>query len=123
MEDARDPTRRRSPRLNLRLEGRLLGRAAREVTVVDLSETGCLARCPAALDHGAILDLSLALEDEPMLLKVRVTEASLDGEAPQGEAQYLTGLQFLGPSPKDAARLRRLLEDERRRRSADAPTL
>jgi hypothetical protein len=123
MEDARDTPRRRSPRLPLRLEARLLGRATRDVTIVDLSETGCLARCPAALDHGAILDLSVPLEDEPLFVKVRVTEASLDGESRPEEPQYLTGLQFLGPSPKDAARLRRLLDDERRRRSADATAL
>jgi hypothetical protein len=122
MEDARDTTRRRSPRLNLRLDARLLGRASREVTIVDLSETGCLARCPAALDHGAILDLSVELADGPLGVKVRVTEACLDGESTGSEPQYLTGLQFLGPSPRDAARLRRLLEDERRRRSADAPS-
>ncbi len=97
------------------------GRSQREVTVVDLSLTGCLVRCPTLLDHGAILDLRLDLEDGPLGAKVRVTEASLDGESAPGQPpQYLTGLQFLGLPPKDAEHLRRLLEAVRRRRSADA---
>jgi hypothetical protein len=122
MDNAKETPRRRSPRLPLRLGGLLSGRSAREVTVVDLSVTGCLVRCPAQLDHGAILDLCLQFEDGPLDVKVRVTEACLDGESVAGEAaHYLTGLEFLGPTPKDAARLRRLLDEERRRRSADAP--
>jgi hypothetical protein len=115
--------RRRAPRLAIQLEGSLTGRAARGVTLVDLSLTGCLLRCEARLDHGAILDLSLPLEDGPLAMKVRVSETSLDGEsAAAGEARrYLAGLEFLGLPPRDAERLRRLLEEEKRKRSADAP--
>jgi hypothetical protein len=121
MDNARDVSRRRSPRLALRVVGLLTGRAARDVTVIDLSLTGCLARCPTPLDHGAILDLRLALEDGPLDVKVRVREASLDGESLPGESpHYLTGFEFLGLPAKDAARLRQLLDAERRRRSADA---
>ncbi len=120
MDNARDVSRRRSPRLALRVPGQLTGRAARDVTVIDLSLSGCLARCPSSLDTGAILDLRLELPDGPLGVKVRVTEASLDGESQPGEAPfYLTGLQFLGLPAKDAVRLRGLLDAERRRRSAD----
>jgi hypothetical protein len=121
MDNAKDTARRRAPRLALRVGGSLSGRSAREVTLVDLSLTGCLVRCPALLDHGAILDLHLELEEGPLATKVRVSEASLDGESAPGEPLYLTGLEFLGLPPKDAVRLRRLLDEERRRRSADAP--
>jgi PilZ domain len=122
MDNAREVARRRSPRLTLRLDGRLTGRSPREVTVVDLSQTGCLARCPAQLDHGAIFDLDLAIDDGPLLVKVRVTEACLDGESlPDAAPHFLTGLEFLGLAPKDAVRLRRFLDEERRKRSADAP--
>lgn len=121
MENARDVSRRRSPRVPLRFRGLLTGRASREVTVIDLSLSGCLARCPAPLDHGAILDLRLELPDGELGVKVRVTEASLDGESVAGESpHYLTGFEFLGLPAKDAARLRGLLDAERRRRSADA---
>lgn len=121
MDNAKEGGRRRAPRLALRVGGSLSGRSAREVTLVDLSLTGCLVRCPALLDQGAILDLNLELEEGPLGTKVRVTEASLDGESAPGEPRYLTGLEFLGLPPKHAARLRRLLDEERRRRSADAP--
>jgi PilZ domain-containing protein len=117
--------RRRAPRLATRLPGRLTGRVARPVTVVDLSATGCLARCGALLDHGAILDLDLQLEGagEPLLAKVRVAESYVDGAAPDPAAGYLAGLEFLGLPPRGAERLRRYLDEERRRRRhADAPT-
>lgn len=121
MDSAKETGRRRSPRLALRVGGSLSGRSPREVIAVDLSLTGCLVRCPTLLDHGAILDLQLELEDGPLSAKVRVTETSVDGErAPGAPPQYLTGLQFLGLPAKGAARLRRLLDEVRRRRSADA---
>ncbi|HJS58352.1 MAG TPA: PilZ domain-containing protein [Vicinamibacteria bacterium] len=118
----RDAPRRRSPRLPIRLEGSLSGRASRDVTLVDLSVTGCLLRSCVRLDHGAILDLSLHLDDGPLAAKVRVTETSLDGACAEGEEKrYLTGLEFLGLPPRDAERLRKLMSQERRKRSADAP--
>lgn len=106
----------------MRLEGSLAGRAVRAVTVLDLSVSGCLVQCDARLDPGAILDLSLQLEDGPLSAKVRVMEASLDGEAAAGEPQRcLAGLEFLGLPAREEGRLRRLLEVERRRRREDAP--
>lgn len=117
----RDTPRRRAPRLPIRLEGSLAGREVRDVTLVDLSLTGCLLRTSAHLDHGAILDLSLHLDDGPLAAKVRVTETCLDGACAEGdEKRYLTGLEFLGLPPRDAERLRRLMAEERRKRSADA---
>lgn len=117
----RDTPRRRAPRLPIQLEGSLAGRAVRGVTLVDLSLTGCLLRSGARLDHGAILDLSLQLDDGPLAAKVRVTETCLDGSCAEGEEKrYLTGLEFLGLPPRDAERLRKLMAEERRKRSADA---
>lgn len=115
--------RRRAPRLPIQLEGSLRGRTEREVSVVDLSLTGCLVRCTSALDRGAILDLHFQLQDLAFGVKVQVTESSLDGASRSGEPaqHYLAGLAFLGLPAREEARLRRFLEDERRRRSADAP--
>ena len=113
--------RRRAPRLEVRLEGSLKGRTERHVSLVDLSVSGCLVRCGSALDHGAILDLHLRLDEDDFAVKVQVTESSLDGaSASDGPARYLAGLSFLGVPAREEARLRRFLEDERRRRSADA---
>ena len=124
MENARETVRRRSPRLPIRLEGSLAGRAVRGITLVDLSLSGCLVRCQLLLDPGAILDLSLELEDGPLAAKVRVTESSLDGASFPAEApRYFAGLEFLGLPVKDAERLRRLIEEAKRKRSADAPAL
>ena len=89
--------------------------------MLDLSLTGCLVRCGAALDQGAILDLDLRLDPDPFAAKVRVTGASLDGSSLAGEPpRYLAGLAFLGLPAREEARLRRFLQEERRRRSADA---
>ncbi len=123
IEKTRDVPRRRAPRLPIHLDGSLLGRAIRDVTLVDLSLTGCLLRCDARLDHGAILDLSLQLDDGPLGAKVRVSETCLDGESAAAgeEKRYLLGLEFLGLPPRDAERLRKLLDEEKRKRSADAP--
>ncbi len=98
-----------------------MGRSPRPVRVVDLSLTGCLVRGETAYDHGAILDLELALHPEPIRGKVRVTDSYLDGgSAPATPARYLCGLEFLRLPPREEARLRRFLDEERRRRrSAD----
>lgn len=115
--------RRRSPRVSIQLPGSLSGRHRRPITVVDLSRTGCLVQCDNLLDHGAILDLDIALDAEPFAAKVLVTETYLDGAAaPEESPRYLAGLEFLGLPAREETRLRRFLEDERRRRrSADAP--
>lgn len=115
--------RRRAPRLPMRLAGRLTGRVAHPVTVVDLSLTGCLVQCGALLDHGAILDLAMEIGGPPLDAKVKVAESYVDGAALEAEPRYLAGLEFLGLPPQAADRLRRFLDAERRRRQrADAPT-
>lgn len=121
MTGRREPMRRRAPRLPIQIEGSLRGRAQRDVVVLDLSLTGCLVRCGTPLDQGTILDLDLHLDPDPFAAKVRVTGASLDGSSLAAEPpRYLTGLAFIGLPAREEARLRRFLQDERRRRSADA---
>jgi hypothetical protein len=119
---ARHPSRRRVARLPVERDGSLSGRQPRPVRVLDLSPSGCLVRCNAPLDPGAILDLEVRLEAEPLMARVRVTNSCQDGSAPQGQPlRFLAGLEFLGLSAREEASLRRFLEDERRRRrSADA---
>lgn len=122
MTQPRDEPGRRSPRLPIRIDAALVGRARRDVTIVELSHTGCLALCESALDRGTILDLEVAVEGQPLAAKVRVSQTSLEGGQPSGQApRYLTGLEFLALPARDEARLRRFLEEHRRRKSADAP--
>jgi c-di-GMP-binding flagellar brake protein YcgR len=115
--------RRRAARLPVQISGSLSGRAPRPVTIADLSLTGCLVRCEALLDHGAILDLRTVLDGEPFVAKVRVTGASVDG-APQSaeDPRCLAGLEFLSLPPLQAARLRRFIEQERQRRRGANPS-
>ena len=116
-------SRRRSPRLPIHLSGSLSGRVPRQVTIVDVSLTGCLVQCGSLLDPGAILDLKFALDPDPLAAKVRVADSYLDGGAPAESPRYLAGLEFLSLPPREATRLRRFLEEERRRRrSADGPS-
>jgi c-di-GMP-binding flagellar brake protein YcgR len=103
------------------MDAALLGRSRRDVTVVELSHTGCLVLCESALDRGAILDLEVEVDHEPLAAKVRVSQTSLEGGQPPGQApRYLTGLEFLALPARDEARLRRFLE-QRRKRNVDAP--
>ena len=115
-------SRRRAPRLSVDRPGRLKGRLPHAITVVDLSLTGCLVRCGTLLDQGAILDFEMSLEDGPFSGRVRVAEASVDGTVADGETMgCLAGLEFVGLPAREDARLRRFLDEERRRRrSADA---
>jgi PilZ domain-containing protein len=113
--------RRRAPRLTVDRPGRLSGRASQTVHVLELSLTGCLIRCGTLLDIGAIQDLEITLDDGPLPAKVRVADASVDGSAQESHRQEcLAGLEFMGLPAQQAARLRRFLDEERRRRSADA---
>ena len=123
MSTGSEGVRRRAPRLPIRVEGRLTGRVPRAITVLDMSPGGCLARCGARLDPGAIFDVQLIVDALPLAAKVRVADCSLDGTALAAEGtQYLAGLQFLGLPAADQDRLRRFLDAERRRqRRADAP--
>jgi hypothetical protein len=117
-----DTGRRQSPRLAVEADAWLSGRQRRAARILDLSASGCLVRCDAAVEPGAILDLELRLGEETVSAKVRVSHASLDGAADPGQpARVLAGLSFLGLSAREQATLRRFLDDERRRRrSADA---
>jgi c-di-GMP-binding flagellar brake protein YcgR len=117
-----DGSGRRSPRLSIRLAGALKGRQPREVQLLDLSATGCLARAPSPLDTGAIFDLELQLVAAPWCAKVRVSSCALDGETTPDEAsRYLVGLEFLALPAQESDVLRRFLADEQRRRIADPP--
>jgi hypothetical protein len=117
MERARERGGRRAPRLAVQLPGALISRRSRSVTVVDLSLTGCLVRCDAALDTDQVLDLRTELGSAPFTAKVRVTESYVDGSAGSGvPPRYLAGLAFLGLQAQEEARLRRFLDEERRRR-------
>src|SRR5271169_4381884 len=75
----RDDNGRRAPRTTTHFDGSLLGRSRREVTVVELSPTGCLVVCSSAPDRGAILDLELEIEGRPFAAKVRVSQSSVEG--------------------------------------------
>lgn len=106
-------SRRQAPRVSTVLAGSLLGRQPEDVSVLDLSLTGCLVRCRSQLDRGAIRDLRLELGDEPFTAKVRVQEASLDGSAAAGDTRFLTGLQFVTLPAREALRLRVFLDAAR----------
>jgi hypothetical protein len=106
----------------MHLAGKLRGRVAHPVTVVDLSATGCLVECGTLLDPGAILDLAIEIGGPTLDARVKVAESYVDGAAPADAPRYLGGLEFLGLVPHAADRLRRFLDEERRRRQrADAP--
>jgi c-di-GMP-binding flagellar brake protein YcgR len=122
MTVSKPATRRRAPRLSVDRPGRLKGRLTHEITVIDVSLTGCLVRCGTLLDPGAILDFAMTLDDGPLQIKVRVADASMDGDREGDEhAGCLAGLEFLALSAREGERLRRFLDEERRRRrSADA---
>jgi len=123
MEKERESGGRRAPRLAVELPGTLVSRRSRAVTIVDLSLTGCLVRCEDPLDANQVLDLTTALGTLPFTAKVRVTESYVDGSTGSGAApRYLAGLAFLGLQAQEGARLRRFLDEERRRRrGADTP--
>jgi c-di-GMP-binding flagellar brake protein YcgR len=110
---------RRFARISTSLPGVLLGRAPREVEVLDLSRGGCLVRSPGGLEPGAIADVRLALGAFELEAKVRVREASVDGEAGEGRV-YLLGLEFMGLSARAEEGLRAFLESESRRRQSGA---
>ena len=106
----------------MRLAGRLVGRTALPVVVVDMSVTGCLVQCGALLDKGAILGLAVEIGGPVLDARIKVAESYVDGSAPDDAPRYLAGVEFLGLMPHAADRLRRFLDEERRRRlGADAP--
>lgn len=107
---------RRARRLTTRLAGSLSGKNRFDIEILDLSLTGCLARSPASLDRGLIMDLALELDGQPFSAKVRVAAGSLDGESGPEDSRYLIGLEFLALAPQDERLLLRVLREERRRR-------
>ncbi len=106
---------RAAPRLATRLAGSLVGKKRFDVEVLDLSLSGCLVRCPARLDRGLIMDLTLQIEGQQFSAKVRVADSSQDGEAGSGDRQHLVGLAFLALRPDGEQLLRRFVQQERRR--------
>jgi len=107
---------RRAPRLSTRLKGRLLGRTALDVEIIDLSLSGCLMRCETRFDRGMFLDLELTLGDEALESKARVVDCSSDGEVGPGAGPlYLVGLTFVTFPPNGEYRLRRFLDDQKKR--------
>jgi hypothetical protein len=113
--DGRDE--RRGPRLSVDLPATLGGRLKRPARVVDLSLVGCLVRCEAALDAGAVVNVRLELLDGLLEAKARVAAASVDGESLPGPGKrFLAGLEFLALAAADELRLRAFLEAEAKRR-------
>lgn len=111
----KDVSGRRAPRVPVDLRGSLRHRVAWDVSVQDLSLTGCLLQCPTALDGGAIVDLSLGLGNAHLVTKARVVDVSIDGSGLPAASRYLVGLEFLGLAVRDEAELRSFLEGEARR--------
>jgi c-di-GMP-binding flagellar brake protein YcgR len=112
---------RRFVRLALSLPGVLGGRHEHPIEVLDLSLGGCLVRCEANPEPGAIVDVRFGLGPETFKAKTRVREASVDGAA-DTPSRYLVGLEFLRLSASDQDLLREFLERQaRRRRSGSRP--
>jgi hypothetical protein len=112
----RKSTDRRFARLATSLPGVLEGRTDQGVDVLDLSLGGCLLRSKLRPEPGAILDLRCGLGPETFRAKVRVKEASVDGEAKTETLSYLVGLEFVRLAASDQDLLREFLESESRRR-------
>jgi hypothetical protein len=75
-------------------------------------------RCPVGLDRGQVMDLTLAMPEQPLAAKVRVADTSQDGES--SAPAFLTGLEFMVLPPVGEQQLRQFLDEERKRRRADA---
>ena len=82
---------RREPRVAVDLEATLVGRASHAARTVDLSVMGCLVRCEAAPDGGAVVDLRLELPDGPLRTKARVAERLARRRLAAGRAPALPG--------------------------------
>jgi len=118
---AKSGSTRRAARLGTRLSAVLQGRERLEVEILDLSLTGCLARCQVLLDRGRVMDLALTMSDHTVLTKVRVADSSRDGETGDADqAFFLAGLEFLTLPPGGEQVLQQFLDAERRRQQTDA---
>jgi hypothetical protein len=111
----KDVSARRAIRVPVELRGSLRHRVSWDVTVQDLSVTGCLLQCPGDLDPGAIVDVSLEMGPRLLAAKARVVDAAVDGEAPAGRSRYLVGLEFLGLPAREETNLRAFLDEESQR--------
>ena len=112
----KDISARRATRVPVDLRGSLRHRVSWDVTVQDLSLTGCLLQCPTDLDPGAIVDVRFEMGPRLLAAKARVVDAAMDGEALPGSSRYLVGLEFLGLPVREQTDLRVFLEEEARRR-------
>jgi len=112
----KDVSARRATRVPVDLRGSLRHGVSWDVTVQDLSLTGCLLQCPGDLDPGAIVDVNLEMGARLLAAKARVVDAAMDGEALPGPCRYLVGLEFLGLPVREQTDLRVFLEEEARRR-------
>jgi hypothetical protein len=117
----KDSSLRRSPRIPVELPGALSQRHSWDVTVLDLSLTGCLLRCPIPLDTGAIVDMKADLGAQRLVTRARVVDASLDGAGLPGPTQFLVGLEFFGLLVRNASDLRQFLDHEARRLAVRDP--
>jgi hypothetical protein len=84
---------------------------------------GCLVRTEATLDAGAVVDLTIELPDGVLRTKMRVADASIDGDSLSGPpSRVLAGLEFLALAAADEIRLRAFLDGEAKRsRGAHTP--
>ena len=112
----KDVSARRAIRVPVALHGSLRHGASWNVTVQDLSMTGCLLRCPGDLIPGSIVDLRFEMGPGSLAAKARVVDAAMDGESLPGASRYLVGLEFLGLPAREESDLRVFLEEETRRR-------
>lgn len=102
---------RRARRLPVSIDATLAGRQRYRVTVLDLSQTGCMVRCPQRLMPGAVLDLHMRLEGRPFTAWVQVAESAIEGQSLDtgGQPTSLVGLSFLGLPVDEQQRLQGLL--------------
>ena len=114
----KDVSARRSPRVPVDLLGSLSHRASWDVSVLDLSVTGCLLQSPTALDSGTIVDVGVDVGVRRLQAKARVIDVSVDGASLPTATRYLVGLQFMGLPVREENELRHFLDEEVRRQQA-----
>ncbi len=106
--------------MGVSLPAQLGARQAHAATLIDLSASGCLARCQRRLAAGQVLDLGFELDGRAVRGKVRVADVSVDGDA-SGSREFLVGLEFLGLPPEEARHVAAWVETHRRARERGGP--